>query len=44
MTTATFFAIMLALFLGAAIMVAMYYRYRADGSSERNVKVLLASL
>lgn len=30
MTTATFFAIMLALFLGAAIMVAMYYRYRAD--------------
>ena len=29
MTTATFFAIMLALFLGAAIMVAMYYRYRA---------------
>lgn len=30
MTTATFFAIMLALFLGAAIMVAMYYHYRAD--------------
>ena len=30
MTTSTFFAIMLALFLGAAIMVAMYYRNRAD--------------
>lgn len=30
MTTSTFFAIMLALFLGAVIMVAMYYRYRAD--------------
>ncbi len=30
MTTSTFFAIMLALFLGAAIMVALYYRYRAD--------------